>query len=234
MKRIVFILSLFSLLFLFSCGIPYIYQINSNDISIRTTTDRETNKTSVTVQINDSELCSSSFNEDYSPEIVLFYIVRDKNSSSQYSSLISSFNSQYCDDLSGASITGLNKFDYTSSSTNETYSMYQFNGNGIIGREYISSDNSFKFDLSFSSELNAIQLDLIRDDGLQDVRYLYRHNGESFTNNSSDYDEYVPSDVSDDVTVYIYATISFHMREYTNIWNKKLSSSSMIYSFKLD
>ena len=130
-------LTLLTLLFLSSCGIPNMFVPDENSVSFIT----DTNNKKATILINSAYLKDAANNLSYSPEVNLFYVVRSSTNSSSYSSLLSSFNNTYCNypycnPITGSKVDGTPLIEYKSGDT--TYGLYQF-----FGDDSVISNNFF-------------------------------------------------------------------------------------------
>ena len=232
-KNITLILTLLSLLFLSSCGIPNMFVPDENSVSFIT----DTNNKKATILINSAYLKDAANNLSYSPEVNLFYVVRSSTNSSSYSSLLSSFNNTYCNypycnPITGSKVDGTPLIEYKSGDT--TYGLYQF-----FGDDSVISNNFFvngELRLAFEfNESTGLLLKILND---QDSMILQKElrrsfDGDSFSSLSDIREgEELVSDYVRPVEVVVYATVTFSFTEYTNIWNTKISKE--LFSFNLD
>ena len=226
-------LALLALLFLSSCGIPNMFVPDENSVSF--IKDTNTNKASII--INSDYLKDSTKNLSYSPEVNLFYVIKSSKDSSSYSSLLSSFNSSYCNypycnPITGAKVDGSPLVEYKSGDT--TYGLYQFYGDDSV----ISNDYFINGELRLAFEFNESTGLLLRILDDQDSMILQKElrrsfDGDSFSSLSDIRDgEELVSDPVLPVEVVVYSTVTFSFTEYTNIWNTKISKE--LFSFKLD
>ena len=116
-------LALLALLFLSSCGIPNMFVPDENSVSFI----KDTNNNKASIIINSDYLKDSTKNLSYSPEVNLFYVIKSSKDSSSYSSLLSSFNSSYCNypycnPITGAKVDGSPLVEYKSGDT--IYGLY--------------------------------------------------------------------------------------------------------------
>ena len=226
-------LTLLTLLFLSSCGIPNMFVPDENSVSFIT----DTNNKKATILINSAYLKDAANNLSYSPEVNLFYVVRSSTNSSSYSSLLSSFNSSYCNypycnPITGAKVDGSPLVEYKSGDT--TYGLYQFFGDDSV----ISNDYLINGELRLAFEFNestGLLLKILND---QDSMILQKElrrsfDGDSFSSLSDIREgEELVSDYVRPVEVVVHATVTFSFTEYTNIWNTKISKE--LFSFNLD
>ena len=226
-------LTLLTLLFLSSCGIPNMFVPDENSVSFIT----DTNNKKATILINSAYLKDAANNLSYSPEVNLFYVVRSSTNSSSYSSLLSSFNNTYCNypycnPITGAKVDGSPLVEYKSGDT--TYGLYQFFGDDSV----ISNDYFINGELRLAFEFNESTGLLLRIFNDQDNEILRKElrrsfDGDSFSSLSDIRDgEELVSDYVLPVEVVVYATVTFSFTEYTNIWNTKISKE--LFSFNLD
>ena len=226
-------LTLLTLLFLSSCGIPNMFVPDENSVSFIT----DTNNKKATILINSAYLKDAANNLSYSPEVNLFYVVRSSTNSSSYSSLLSSFNNTYCNypycnPITGSKVDGTPLIEYKSGDT--TYGLYQF-----FGDDSVISNNFFvngELRLAFEfNESTGLLLKILND---QDSMILQKElrrsfDGDSFSSLSDIREgEELVSDYVRPVEVVVYATVTFSFTEYTNIWNTKISKE--LFSFNLD
>ena len=220
-KRHLFI-SLLILLIFSSCGIPNMVVPDSNAVSI----SADDTSDSYTITINDPFLLNRSNLSSYSPEIYLFYTVSTQStSSSGFSKLISTFNTNYCSypDCKPLSSSDGEIGFLDESYDNDTYSLFLFNGNsGIISNSYLEGD---KFSLKFSQHANDLILSIYGSDGsLITEEITLKSNG----NNSFFSNEFQNEIGSEVESIKIYAVISYSFSEYSNVWNTTLSKSNNI------
>ena len=220
-KRHLFI-SLLILLIFSSCGIPNMVVPDSNAVSI----SADDTSNSYTITINDPFLLNRSNLSSYSPEIYLFYTVSTQStSSSGFSKLISTFNTNYCSypDCKPLSSSDGEVGFLDESYDNDTYSLFLFNGNsGIISNSYLEGD---KFSLKFSQHANDLILSIYGSDGsLITEEITLKSNG----NNSFFSNEFQNEIGSEVESIKIYAVISYSFSEYSNVWNTTLSKSNNI------
>ena len=226
-------LTLLTLLFLSSCGIPNMFVPDENSVSFIT----DTNNKKATILINSAYLKDAANNLSYSPEVNLFYVVRSSTNSSSYSSLLSSFNNTYCNypycnPITGSKVDGTPLIEYKSGDT--TYGLYQF-----FGDDSVISNNFFvngELRLAFEfNESTGLLLKILND---QDSMILQKElrrsfDGDSFSSLSDIREgEELVSDYVRPVEVVVYASVTFSFTEYTNIWNTKISKE--LFSFNLD
>lgn len=226
-------LTLLTLLFLSSCGIPNMFVPDENSVSFIT----DTNNKKATILINSAYLKDAANNLSYSPEVNLFYVVRSSTNSSSYSSLLSSFNNTYCNypycnPITGSKVDGTPLIEYKSGDT--TYGLYQF-----FGDDSVISNNFFvNGELRLAFEFNESTGLLLRILDDQDSMILQKElrrsfDGDSFSSLSDIREgEELVSDYVRPVEVVVYATVTFSFTEYTNIWNTKISKE--LFSFNLD
>ena len=226
-------LALLALLFLSSCGIPNMFVPDENSVSFI----KDTNHNKASIIINSDYLKDSTKNLSYSPEVNLFYVIKSSKDSSSYSSLLSSFNSSYCNypycnPITGAKVDGSPLVEYKSGDT--TYGLYQFFGDDSV----ISNDYFINGELRLAFEFNESTGLLLRIFNDQDNEILRKElrrsfDGDSFSSLSDIRDgEELVSDPVLPVEVVVYSTVTFSFTEYTNIWNTKISKE--LFSFKLD
>ena len=220
-KRLLFI-SLLILLIFSSCGIPNMVVPDSNAVSI----SADDPSKSYTITINDPFLLNRSNLSSYSPEIYLFYTVSTQStSSSGFSKLISTFNTNYCSypDCKPLSSSDGEIGFLDESYDNDTYSLFLFSGNsGVISNSYLEGD---KFNLKFSQHANDLILSIYSSDGsLITEEITLKSNG----NNSFFSNEFQNEIGSEVKSIEIYAVISYSFSEYSNVWNTKLSTSKNI------
>lgn len=219
-KRLLFI-SLLILLIFSSCGIPNMVVPDSNAVSIYA----DDTSDSYTITINDPFLLNRSNLSSYSPEIYLFYTVSTQStSSSGFSKLISTFNTNYCSypDCKPLSSSDGEIGFLDESYDNDTYSLFLFNGNsGIISNSYLEGD---KFNLEFSKSPNDLILSIYGSDGSLITEKTLKSNGDnSFF--SYEFQNEIGSEVK---SIEIYAVISYSFSEYSNVWNTTLNKSNNI------
>ena len=226
-------LTLLTLLFLSSCGIPNMFVPDENSVSFIT----DTNNKKATILINSAYLKDAANNLSYSPEVNLFYVVRSSTNSSSYSSLLSSFNNTYCNypycnPITGSKVDGTPLIEYKSGDT--TYGLYQF-----FGDDSVISNNFFvngELRLAFEfNESTGLLLRIFNDQDNEILRKELRRSfdGDSFSSLSDIREgEELVSDYVRPVEVVVYATVTFSFTEYTNIWNTKISKE--LFSFNLD
>lgn len=198
---------------------------------------KDTNNNKASIIINSDYLKDSTKNLSYSPEVNLFYVIKSSKDSSSYSSLLSSFNSSYCNypycnPITGTKVDGIPLVEYKSGDT--TYGLYQFYGDDSL----ISNDFFVNGELRLAFEFNESTGLLLRILDDQDSMILQKElrrsfDGDSFSSLSDIRDgEELVSDYVLPVEVVVYATVTFSFTEYTNIWNTKISKE--LFSFKLD
>ena len=226
-------LALLALLFLSSCGIPNMFVPDENSVSFI----KDTNNNKASIIINSDYLKDSTKNLSYSPEVNLFYVIKSSKDSSSYSSLLSSFNSSYCNypycnPITGTKVDGIPLVEYKSGDT--TYGLYQFFGDDSV----ISNDYFINGELRLAFEFNESTGLLLRIFNDQDNEILRKElrrsfDGDSFSSLSDIRDgEELVSDPVLPVEVVVYSTVTFSFTEYTNIWNTKISKE--LFSFNLD
>lgn len=226
-------LTLLTLLFLSSCGIPNMFVPDENSVSFIT----DTNNKKATILINSAYLKDAANNLSYSPEVNLFYVVRSSTNSSSYSSLLSSFNNTYCNypycnPITGSKVDGTPLIEYKSGDT--IYGLYQFYGDDSV----ISNNFFVNGELRLAFEFNESTGLLLRILNDQDSMILQKElrrsfDGDSFSSLSDIREgEELVSDYVRPVEVVVYATVTFSFTEYTNIWNTKISKE--LFSFNLD
>ena len=232
-KRKYLFLALLALLFLSSCGIPNMFVPDENSVSFI----KDTNNNKASIIINSDYLKDSTKNLSYSPEVNLFYVIKSSKDSSSYSSLLSSFNSSYCNypycnPITGAKVDGSPLVEYKSGDT--IYGLYQF-----FGDDSVISNNFFvNGELRLAFEFNESTGLLLRILNDQDSMILQKElrrsfDGDSFSSLSDIREgEELVSDYVRPVEVVVYATVTFSFTEYTNIWNTKISKE--LFSFNLD
>ena len=215
MKKIILFFIVCLTLFLFpSCGIPNVYVPSSSDINI--SVNESTNK--IYVDISDT-----TFNElnNSSATLYLFYTVSSESQSSNYSSLISSFNSSYCSNTNGMIISQsqpTNSF-FTYKSSNEEYRIYQPTG---VSFELDSKSNEFSF--TYNSSNNTFEL---KDEEGNLLKSFYRYNTKGFTSSINEYEERTGTeDNSYYITFYFLVSCNFSL--YTNTYNTELSSNDSL------
>ena len=220
-KRLLFI-SLLILLIFSSCGIPNMVVPDSNAVSI----SADDPSKSYTITINDPFLLNRSNLSSYSPEIYLFYTVSTQStSSSGFSKLISTFNTNYCSypDCKPLSSSDGEIGFLDESYDNDTYSLFLFNGNsGVISNSDLEGD---KFNLKFSQHDNDLILSIYGSDGsliTEEITLKSNGNNSFFSN---EFQNEIGSEVD---SIEIYAVISYSFSEYSNVWNTKLSTSKNI------
>ena len=232
-KNIILILTLLSLLFLSSCGIPNMFVPDENSVSF--ITDSSNNR--ATIFINSPYLKEEENNLSYSPEVNLFYIIRGSNSPSVYSSLLSSFNSSYCNypycnPITDSKVDGSPFVEYKSGET--TYGLYQFFNNDSLISNNFFCDGSLYLGFDFSEE-EGLSLHIYDEN---DNELLYRqlrrsYDGDKFSTLSDIKEgEELRGEYIEPVEVLVYASVTFSFSEYTNIWNTKISRE--LYSFRLN
>ncbi len=216
MKKIILFFIVCLTLFLFpSCGIPNVYVPSSSDIYI--SVNESTNK--IYVDISDT-----TFNElnNSSATLYLFYTVSSESQSSNYSSLISSFNSSYCSNTNGMIISQGQPTFFTYKSSNDEYKIYQPTG---VSFELDSKSNEFYF--TYNSSNNIFEL---KDEEGNLLKSFYRYNTKDFTSSINDYEERTGTeDTSYYITFYFLVSCNFSL--YTNTYNTELSSN---YSLKYE
>ena len=218
MKKIIIFFIVCLTLFLFpSCGIPNVYVPSSSDIYI--SVNESTNK--IYVDISDT-----TFNElnNSSATLYLFYTVSSESQSSNFGSLIRSFNSSYCSNTNGMIISQSQPTDsfFTYKSSNEEYKIYQPTG---VSFELDSKSNEFSF--TYNSSNNTFEL---KDEEGNLLKSFYRYNTKGFTSSINDYEERTGTeDTSYYITFYFLVSCNFSL--YTNTYNTELSSN---YSLKYE
>ena len=219
-KRLLFI-SLLILLIFSSCGIPNMVVPDSNAVSI----SADDTSDSYTITINDPFLLNRSNLSSYSPEIYLFYTVSTQStSSSGFSKLISTFNTNYCSYPDCKPLSSSDgEIEFLDESYNDdTYSLFLFNGNsGVISNSYLEGD---KFSLKFSQHDNDLILSIYGSDGSLIIKKSLMSNG----NNSFFSNEFQNEIGSEVESIKIYAVISYSFSEYSNVWNTKLPTLNNI------
>ena len=234
MKRnIIVFLTVFTLFFISSCGIPNMFVPDESSVTF---IKDESNNTA-TIAVNSPYLIAEESNLSYSPEVNLFYIIRGSNDSSVYSSLLSSFNSNYCNypycnPVTGAKVDGSPLVEYKSSDT--TYGLYQFYGNDSVITNNFFINGNFNLGFEFTPE-DGLYLILYDNYGYPlEKRELRRsYDGDRFSTLSDvKEDEELRGDYVEPVEVVIYAVVTFSFSEYTNIWNTKISRE--LFSFTLN
>ncbi len=216
MKKIILFFIVCLTLFLFpSCGIPNVYVPSSSDINI--SVNESTNK--IYVDISDT-----TFNElnNSSATLYLFYTVSSESQSSNFGSLIRSFNSSYCSNTNGMIISQSQPTFFTYKSSNEEYKIYQPTG---VSFELDSKSNEFSF--TYNSSNNTFEL---KDEEGNLLKSFYRYNTKGFTSSVNEYEERTGTeDTSYYITFYFLVSCNFSL--YTNTYNTELSSN---YSLKYE
>ena len=232
-KRILMFLTLLTLLFISSCGIPNMFVPDESSVSFITD---ESNKKAKIV-INSPYLKAEENNLSYSPELNLFYIIRGTNGSSIYSSLLSAFNSSYCNypycnPITGSKVDGSPLIEYKSGDT--TYGLYQFFGDDSVITNNYFIDGCFNLGFDFSADEGFI-LSIFDNYGnlleQRDLKRSYDQKPFSLLSDIND-DEELRGEYVEPVEVVVYATVTFAFTEYTNIWNTKISKE--LFSFTLN
>ena len=226
-------LTLLTLLFLSSCGIPNMFVPDENSVSFIT----DTNNKKATILINSAYLKDAANNLSYSPEVNLFYVVRSSTNSSSYSSLLSSFNNTYCNypycnPITGSKVDGTPLIEYKSGDT--TYGLFQFYANdSVISNNYFI-DGELRLSFDFLEDTGLLLKIYDNNNNLIAQRELRRSfDGDSFSSLSDIKEgEELVNDYTRPVEVVVYAAVSFSFTEYTNIWNTKISKE--LFSFNLD
>ena len=225
-------LTLLTLFFLSSCGIPNMFVPDEGSVSFIT----DTNNNKATIVIKSPYLKAEENNLYYSPEVNLFYVIRSSTNSSSYSSLLSAFNNSfcnypYCNPITGSKVDGNPIIEYKSGDT--TYGLYQFYGNeSIISNDYFI-DGELRLGFDFSEENGLLLTIFDENNSLLAQRELHRSFGEKFTSLSDIKEgEELVNDYTSPVEVVVYAAVTFSFTEYTNIWNTKISKE--LFSFNLD
>ena len=225
-------LTLLTLLFLSSCGIPNMFVPDENSVSFIT----DTNNKKATILINSAYLKDAANNLSYSPEVNLFYVVRSSTNSSSYSSLLSSFNNTYCNypycnPITGSKVDGTPLIEYKSGDT--TYGLFQFYANdSVISNNYFI-DGELRLSFDFSEETGLLLQIFDENGSLLAKRELRRSFGDKFAALSDIKEgEELVNDYTPPVEVVVYAAVTFSFTEYTNIWNTKISKE--LFSFNLD
>lgn len=226
-------LTLLTLLFLSSCGIPNMFVPDENSVSFIT----DTNNKKATILINSAYLKDAANNLSYSPEVNLFYVVRSSTNSSSYSSLLSSFNNTccnypYCNPITGLKVDGTPLIEYKSGDT--TYGLFQFYANdSVISNNYFI-DGELRLSFDFLEDTGLLLKIYDNNNSLIAQRELRRSfDGDSFSSLSDIKEgEELVNDYTRPVEVVVYAAVSFSFTEYTNIWNTKISKE--LFSFNLD
>ena len=232
-KRKFLFLTLLTLLFLSSCGIPNMFVPDSSSVSFITDTSNQ----KATIKINSSYLLDRTKNRPYSPEVNLFYIIRGADSSSAYSSLLNSFNSTfckypYCNPITGAKTDGAPIVEYKSG--DNTYGLYQFfQSDGLLSSGYFK-DGQLNMKFEFTEEDGLILSIYDNENRLIARRELRRsYDGDSFSTLASiNEGEELIGDYVLPVEVKIYAAVTFAFTEYTNVWNTEISKE--LFSFRLE
>ena len=224
-------LTLLTLLFLSSCGIPNMFVPDENSVSFIT----DTNNKKATILINSAYLKDAANNLSYSPEVNLFYVVRSSTNSSSYSSLLSSFNNTYCNypycnPITGSKVDGTPLIEYKSGDT--TYGLFQFYANdSVISNNYFI-DGKLNLGFDFSEETGLLLQIFDENGSLLVIRELRRSFGDKFATLSDIKEgEELVNDYTPPVEVVVYAAVTFSFTEYTNIWNTKISKE--LFSFNL-
>ncbi len=225
-------LTLLTLLFLSSCGIPNMFVPDENSVSFIT----DTNNKKATILINSAYLKDAANNLSYSPEVNLFYVVRSSTNYSSYSSLLSSFNNTYCNypycnPITGSKVDGTPLIEYKSGDT--TYGLFQFYANdSVISNNYFI-DGKLNLGFDFSEETGLLLQIFDENGSLLAKRELRRSFGDKFATLSDIKEgEELVNDYTPPVEVVVYAAVTFSFTEYTNIWNTKISKE--LFSFNLD
>lgn len=216
MKKLFLFFILFLALFLFSsCGLPNVYVPSSSDINI--TVNGSSNKVSV-------DISDTTFNElhNSTATLYLFYTVSSESQSSNFNSLISSFNSSYCSNTNGMIISQNQptKSFFKFERNNEEYKIYQPTG---VSLDLNEKSNSFTF--TYNSSNNTFEL---RDEDDNLVKSFYRYNGNNFSSSINDYNDERTG--TEDTSYYItfYFLVSCNFNLYTNTYNTELSSSDSL------
>lgn len=215
MKKIIIFFIVCLTLFLFpSCGIPNVYVPSSSDINITT------NESTHNVSINISDTTFNELNNSIAT-LYLFYTVSSESQSSNYSSLIRSFNSSYCSNTNGMIISQsqpTNSF-FTYKSSNEEYRIYQPTG---VSFELDSKSNDFTF--TYNSSNNTFEL---KDEDGNLLKSFSRYNTNAFSSSVNDYEERTGTeDTSYHITFYFLVSCNFSL--YTNTYNTELSSNDSL------
>lgn len=216
MKKLFLFFILFLALFLFSsCGLPNVYVPSSSDINI--TVNGSSNKVSV-------DISDTTFNElhNSTATLYLFYTVSSESQSSNFNSLISSFNSSYCSNTNGMIISQSQPTDsfFTYKSSNEEYRIYQPIG---VSFELDSKSNDFTF--TYNSSNNTFEL---RDEDDNLVKSFYRYNGNNFSSSINDYNDERTGTEETSYKITFYFLVSCNFSLYTNTFNTELSSSDSL------
>ena len=223
MKKTICIILFTALIILVSCGIPLIYVPTSSDVNLsKTSNDGE-----FTVTLSSTVL--EEMAEDY-PLIYFFYTV-STGSQNTYSTVMNNFNKAYCTETDG-SVIPQNLGDQpvasekNSSDPSRPYGLFQPYG---IVTYPIEGTGSIKLKLHYESSSGTIQL--LDEDG-NVLRTGKRYNSSDFNTLGSDSAE-IADFSAGTYNVRIYALVSCKFTAYSNIYNTKLSSSSLVYEFQI-
>ncbi len=234
MKIKVFYFILLSALILLTttCGIPNVYvptygKSSSNDIQITRNSDTGEFSISLSDTIK-NELSSNK------PTLYFFYTISSSQDSAM-TSLINSFNTEYCAETSGTPI-GSTNYSYESGSgdSRKTYYLNQLSyssGNNTFSYDLGHDEGTYTFSLTLDSSNNTLTLkDVLNDKVLN--QNIKRNGGTAFSKTAGT-DDITDYSVTDSYTVNIYLVISCQFDDYSNTYNTKIEKSYPILEFQL-
>lgn len=216
-NRFLFFILLATLIFITSCGIPYILVPSSSSFRIINNNDN-TGKIVV-----DSELKNNYIKDGY-PILHLFYTISNTNNNDN---LIKAFNSEFCNNRNGLLINQEENnafFEYTyGEKKHSLYSLINENNEIII----INESCNYRIEYNNDGRVKLFLLD--QDNNEIECINLIRYN-RSFFNDTTSIDELDNDDIYEEnqTTVYIYALLSAQFDDFTNIFNTELSLTPLL------
>lgn len=241
-------LSFITIFILLSCGIPNIYVPNSSDCSSSKTTSFDSNgKIVLSSNLADSDLNKSGF-----PKLALFYQiipVGPDSAESGFNSVVSDFNSLYCDSKNGQRISSSENnqayhtktYKYNSELTE--FGLYQFkDSNGYVVyfdqadlTNLLNGQFTWNLDFDYGSEEDSNDGTLIlklldHSNNLIQQYSLKRFNDKAFNTNESQFlGNEVPTimNASGSIINYklrVYALVNTEFNDFSNVYNTTLKT----------
>ncbi len=224
-NRLFFII-ITALVLLFSCGIPNVYVPDSSDITI---TPVDVDKGTFTITLSDTILGELS---DSFPTLYFLYTISSGDQTSYYKSALDKFNSSYADETSGAVIPNDNPLSSTKyTSSNKDYYVYQLTRSSEIFTYTLGNDtSSTTLTLYLDTSTNSLTL----TDTAGNIIYSEIKRADNKTFKLSDGTSDIVDYADGTYTVNIYLVVSCKFDSYTNTYNKKINTSSPIYTFQIN
>lgn len=244
-------LSIIAFFLLISCGIPNIFVPDSSDFSSSYKVSSFDTDIFLTLSNN---LANPSLNKAGFPKLALFYQIipiGPYNAEKGFESVVSNFNSIYCDSQNGQRISYSDKnhpyhsYSYKYDSESTDFGIFQFKEDNEFINYFASAnltDSNGKFhwtlDFDYGSSENpndgTLKLrisDPSNPEMIIDEFNLYRYNDQPFSPNlDSAYIGYEVPEIlnnNNNITGYklkVFALINTEFNDYNNVYNTKLAT----------